>query len=143
MYVTIATFIFLAASIVIPLLLQHGYKMRGKRFRTLLGVNVFSFFAIVSVFSVLLWSGNVFAAPGDAGTAAVAGSNGLGLIASALSVGLACIGAGIAVAAGSSAALGALSEDPKIMGRALIFVVLGEGIAIYGLVISIMILGKV
>ena len=56
--------------------------------------------------------------------------------------GLACIGAGIAVAAGAPAAIGAVSEDPKVFAKALIFVVLGEGIAIYGLLISILILNS-
>ena len=66
-----------------------------------------------------------------------------GLIAAALSTGLAAIGAGIAVAIVGSAALGAISENPKILGRTIIFVGLAEGIAIYGLIISIMILNKI
>ena len=68
---------------------------------------------------------------------------GLAYISAALSTGLACIGAGIAVAITGSAALGAISEDPKLLGKTLIFVGLSEGIAIYGLIISIMILNKV
>lgn len=70
-------------------------------------------------------------------------SKGLGLLAAALVTGLAGIGGGIAVAAAAPAAIGATSEDPKAFGKALIFVALGEGIAIYGLLISIMILNKV
>ena len=54
----------------------------------------------------------------------------------------AAIGAGIAVAAASSAALGAISEDPSAMGKSLIFVALAEGIALYGLLISFTILGR-
>ncbi|MCX7884332.1 MAG: ATP synthase subunit C [Caloramator sp.] len=73
---------------------------------------------------------------------AVSSSSGLGFIAAALSTGLAAVGAGIAVAAVGSSALGAVSEDPKILGKTLIFVGLAEGIAIYGLIISIMILGR-
>ncbi len=53
------------------------------------------------------------------------------------------IGAGYAVAHVGAAALGAASEKPEIMGRALIFVGLAEGIAIYGLVVAIMLLGKI
>lgn len=86
------------------------------------------------------------AAAGDAGTAAAAvgaASDGMGLIAAALAVGLAGIGGGIAVAAAAPAAIGATSEDPKAFGKALIFVALGEGIALYGLLISIMILSHV
>ena len=68
---------------------------------------------------------------------------GIGLIAAALSTGLAAIAAGMAVAAVGSAAMGAIAEKPEIMGRSLIFVGLAEGIAIYGLIVSIMILGKI
>lgn len=77
-------------------------------------------------------------------TAPVADTNkGLGLIAVALSTGLACIGAGIAVAVVASSAVGAISENPKLLGKTIIFAGLAEGIAIYGLIISIMILDKI
>ena len=62
-------------------------------------------------------------------------------LAAALSTGMAAIGAGIAVAVSGSAAIGAISEDSKLLGKTVIFVGLAEGIAIYGLIISIMILG--
>jgi V/A-type H+-transporting ATPase subunit K len=67
---------------------------------------------------------------------------GMGFLAAALSTGLATIGAGYAVGAVGSSALGAVSEDPKILGKTLIYVGLAEGIAIYGLIVSIMILGN-
>ena len=67
-------------------------------------------------------------------------SEGLKYIGAALSTGLASIGAGVAIGGGAPAAIGACSEDPKAFGKAMIFVVLGEGIAIYGLVISFLIL---
>lgn len=69
-----------------------------------------------------------------------AASNGLGLIAAALAVGIGGIGGGIAVGPAASAAIGATSEDPKNFGKAIIFVALGEGIALYGLLIAILIL---
>lgn len=69
-------------------------------------------------------------------------TKGLGMIGAALVTGMSGIGGGIAVAAAAPAAIGATSEDPKVFGKALIFVALGESIALYGLVISIMILGK-
>lgn len=69
-------------------------------------------------------------------------SKGFGFLAAALAVGLSGIGGGIAVSAGSSAAIGATSEDPKAFGKAIIFVALGEGVALYGLLISILILQK-
>jgi len=81
--------------------------------------------------------------PDTVATTQTASSNGIGFIAAALATGLACVGAGIAVAIVGSAALGAISENPKLLGRTIIFVGLAEGIAIYGLIISIMILSKI
>lgn len=78
------------------------------------------------------------AVPADNGFAA-----GMAYIAAAIVTGLSGIGGGIAVAAGAPAAIGATSEDPKAFGKALIFVALGEGIALYGLLVSILILAKV
>lgn len=72
-----------------------------------------------------------------------AGKEGLGLLAAGLVTGLAGIGGGIAVGAASPAAIGATAEDPKSFGKSLIFVALGEGIALYGLLISILILNKI
>ena len=66
-----------------------------------------------------------------------------GYIGAALATGLSALGAGIAVAAASPAAIGAISENPKNLGKSLIFVALGEGVAIYGLLISILILNSI
>jgi V/A-type H+-transporting ATPase subunit K len=63
-------------------------------------------------------------------------------LAAAISTGLAAIGAGIAVASTGSAAVGTIAEKPESFGRALIFVGLAEGIAIYGLIISFMVLNQ-
>ena len=67
---------------------------------------------------------------------------GLALLAAAISTSVSAIAAGIAVSIVGSAAMGAVAEKPEVMGRSIIFVGLAEGIAIYGLIISIMILGK-
>ena len=64
-------------------------------------------------------------------------------IAAAIATGVSTAAAGIAVAYVGASAVGAISEKPEITGQALIFVGLAEGIAIYGLIISIMILGKI
>lgn len=99
----------------------------------------------IGAFASVMMLGLFFIAPDIAYAAdatAQSASNGLAFIGVALSTGLACIGAGYAVGAVGSSALGAISEDPKMMGKSLIFVGLGEGIAIYGLIISIMILGR-
>jgi V/A-type H+-transporting ATPase subunit K len=63
-----------------------------------------------------------------------------GLIAAALSTGLSSLAAGYAVASVGTAAISALTEKPELLGRTLIFVGLAEGIAIYGLIVSILIL---
>lgn len=65
-----------------------------------------------------------------------------GFMAAALAAGLAAVGAAYAVAVVGAAAMGAVAEKPDTAGRALIFVGLAEGIAIYGLIIAIMILGR-
>jgi len=65
-----------------------------------------------------------------------------GFIAAALATGIGALGAAYAVGHVGAAALGAMGERPEIAGRALIFLGLAEGIAIYGLIISIMILGR-
>ena len=76
------------------------------------------------------------AATGDAATATSGMADGLAYIGAALATGLSCIGGGNA----APAAIGATSEDPKAFGKAIIFVVLGEGIAIYGMLVSILLI---
>jgi V/A-type H+-transporting ATPase subunit K len=68
---------------------------------------------------------------------------GWALLAAALSTALATLGAGYAVARVGSAAIGAVAEKPELFGRALVLVGLAEGIAIYGLIVSILILNRV
>ncbi len=70
-------------------------------------------------------------------------SAGMAYLGAALSTGIAAIGGGIAVGAGAPAAIGALTEDPKSFGKSLIFVALGEGIALYGMLVGILILNSV
>jgi V/A-type H+-transporting ATPase subunit K len=64
-------------------------------------------------------------------------------VAAALATGLGSIAAGVAVSNVGAAAMGAVAERPELMGKSLIYVALAEGIAIYGLLISIIILAKV
>lgn len=68
--------------------------------------------------------------------------SGWGLVAAALATAMSSLGAGIAVAKVGTAAVAALAEKPELFGRLLIFVGLAEGIAIYGLIISILILNR-
>ncbi|MBN1525930.1 MAG: ATPase [Spirochaetales bacterium] len=64
------------------------------------------------------------------------------LIGAAIAFGFGAIGAGIAVGNVGSAAMGAIGEKPEIAGQALIFVALAEGLAVFGLIIAILILGN-
>ncbi len=100
-------------------------------------------FMVAALLLVALSSGvSAEAAPAAAEAAAAASGSGMGFIAAALATGLSCLGAGIAIASTAPAAIGAFSEDPKAFGKAMIFVVLGEGVALYGLLISILIINK-
>lgn len=101
---------------------------------------MYSFFFGTMVFaSCLFFTGNAFAAET---ASAASNATGMGYIAAALSTGLSCIGGGVAVSAAASAALGAISEDSSILGKSLIFVGLAEGVCLYGLIISFMIIGS-
>ena len=66
-----------------------------------------------------------------------------GLVAAAVATGISTLAAGYAVAVVGSAGIGALAEKPELMGRVLVLVGLAEGIAIYGLIVSILILNRI
>ena len=75
-----------------------------------------------------------------AGLAQAADDSAYRYIAAAIAVGAGSLGAAWAVSTTGSAAVGAISEQPEMFGRALIFVGLAEGVAIYGLIIAFMII---
>ena len=140
MKITLA--IALILSIVIPFgAYAIGEKSRG-HYKKSLAINIVSFFGILIISQIAIFTGNVSAA--ETATAATSSglATGLGYIAAALVTGLSCIGGGVAVASAASAALGAISEDQSILGKSLIFVGLAEGVALYGLIISFMILSR-
>lgn len=114
--------------------------MKGKNARRLMGINIAALFGLLIVTTILIMPISAMAA--DGAEAAASDGGGLRYLAAALSTGLASIGAGIAVASTGSAALGAISEDSKLLGKTLIFVGLAEGIAIYGLIVTILILNS-
>jgi V/A-type H+-transporting ATPase subunit K len=80
--------------------------------------------------------------PHAAAAAAASTTNGSALIGAAIAVAGSSIGAAIAVAYTGSAALAAMSERPELFGRAMVIVGLAEGIAIYGLIVSVILIGK-
>ncbi len=109
-----------------------------KNAKVVMAVNIFLVFGILMTSTIIMFaSGKAMAAEEVVGGAV---DNGLRYLAAAISTGLATIGTGIAVAASASAALGAISEDSSLLGKTIIFVGLAEGIAIYGLIVSILIL---
>ena len=136
MIIKIILVVILLCSMIIPI---GGFLLSKRKeggFKAALGCNVFFFFGTLLIADILMFRGDVQAA-GEA----AANAESWRYLAAALSTGMSCIGAGIAVASAASAALGALSEDSSIMGKALIFVALAESIALYGLLISFSILG--
>lgn len=64
------------------------------------------------------------------------------LLGAAIAVAGSSIGAAIAVAYTGAAALAAMSERPELFGRAMVIVGLAEGIAIYGLIVAIILIGR-
>ncbi|SDN49988.1 V/A-type H+-transporting ATPase subunit K [Streptomyces sp. cf386] len=95
--------------------------------------------AAAVVLTLALGGGNAQAATT---VAQESGSGSAALIGAAIAVAGATIGAGIAVAYTGAAALAALSERPELFGRAMVIVGLAEGIAIYGLVVAVILIGK-
>ena len=61
-------------------------------------------------------------------------------LAAALAVGIACLGGGTAVAKIGSAAMGAMSENAELSGKALPFVGLAEGICLWGFLVALFII---
>ncbi len=68
---------------------------------------------------------------------------GLALLGAGLPTGLAAFGAGLAVGPVGAASLAIIAEKPEMFGRTLIYLGLAEGIAIYGLVVTILLLGRI
>lgn len=137
------TKIILVAILIFSMAIPFGGYYLGKKkegaVKASMAVNLLLFFGTLVVADMLLFSGHIYAA--ETGADAASATEGWRYMAAALSTGLSCIGAGVAVASAASAAIGALSEDSSIMGKALIFVALAESIALYGLLISFSILG--
>jgi V/A-type H+-transporting ATPase subunit K len=146
MFLTFYDFILpliLLVVISLPLIKVFSGKAKGvhakRRFVTHLS-GFFSVLAFVLLLQLVL-KPRIFGFESDnsiTGTIA----QGLGFLSAALSTGLSALGAGIAVAAAAPAAIGSFSEDEKNFGKSMIFVALGEGVAIYGILISILIINQ-
>lgn len=142
MVVNITLFVALTLSIIIPTIVFFTGARTKTRYKKSLAFNVFGFFGLLLLTTIVMFTEPTLAAEKAVDATAASLSVGLGYIAAAFAVGISGVGGGIAVASASSAALGAVSEDGSIFGKALIFAGLAEGIALYGLIIAFMILGK-
>ena len=124
----------------LPLIKVFTGKVSAQSAKRRLGVHISGFAgAVVLCLLVAMSNSSVFAA-GEVATITGTIAQGLGFLAASLSTGFSALGAGIAVAAAAPAAF---SENEKNFGKSLIFVALGEGVAIYGLLISILIINKI
>ena len=130
----------------VPLVIATKRSKKGKSGKAALITNICMFFALgIGIIIALPLSASAAGETSEA-VAAAAGNlsvgTGMAYIAAALSTGLACLGAGVAVASAASAAIGASSVNPSMFAKSIIFVALAEGIAIYGMLISFQIVGK-
>lgn len=115
-----------------------------RRLKAVLGVNLLTF-AAAEIGLLLGAVQTAMAAPQGAveGAREVSVGLGLALIGAGIPTALATIGAGIAVGPVGAAALAVIADKPETFGRSLIYLGLAEGIAIYGLVVTILMLGRI
>jgi len=131
----------IVALLALPVYSAVTKKKNTKSMRRAMITNLCAF-AAVMLTAVIIPVGGLVSAAEETAVAASGSASGLGYLAAALAVGIGSIGCGIAVGNAAPAAIGAIAEEPKSFAKALIFVALGEGVAIYGLLIAIMILSK-
>lgn len=141
MIIQIVTAIALTLSIIVPFGCFFLGEKSKKRYKKSLIANCFLFFGVLLVATIVSFAGTA-SVQAASSSSADGLATGLGYLGAALVTGISGLGSGIAVASSASAALGALSEDGSLFGKSIIFVAMAEGIALYGLIISFMILGK-
>ncbi|MEG0777420.1 MAG: ATP synthase subunit C [Oscillospiraceae bacterium] len=131
----------LLVAIALPLAVIYFRAKSGKKGKAPLITNLCCFFGLLVFGAVFCFSQSAEAADAAGGMMTSDGfATGMAYLSAALAVGLSGIGGGIAVASSASAALGALSENDGVFGKALIFVGMAEGVALYGLLIAFMII---
>jgi V/A-type H+-transporting ATPase subunit K len=129
--------------VAVAVLVVAGFRRAPRKgLRRLLALNGILGLAALGLLAALLL-GWVEPAHAQAAADTVGTDPRAAMIGAAISVAGASIGAGIAVSYTGTAALAAIAEKPDIFGRALVIVGLAEGIAVYGLVVAIMLIGKV
>ena len=124
--------------------IQNGKTSPAKSLSRLVnGFNAFNFLVgMMAAGLVAVWLASPSSVAASGLTQEVGNFDQYQTLAAALATGLACIGGGIAVGGAGAAAIGATAEKPETFGTSLLFVGLAEGIAIYGLVLSFIILAR-
>ena len=121
---TLTVKLLLIATLILSIIIPFGYYLLGeksrKRYKRAIGTNVFFYFGAFVIAAIMMFGGDPVQAADTAENVA-SNATGFGYLAAALSTGLSCVGA---------------------LGKSLIFVGLAEGVCLYGLIISFMILGK-
>ena len=120
-----------------------GVGLRWRPRATLRALKILNLILLVGAAALFVIA--ITTSPSDAATVTTAAGksySGDALIGASIAVAGSSIGAAIAVAYTGSAALAAMSERPEMFGRAMVIVGLAEGIAIYGLVVAIILIGK-
>ena len=140
---TLSLLIFLGVGIYFELRGRRGKLARRHWYKRAVVVNLLLFAAAaVTVLVVgaqeVMAQGAAVESPGE-----ITLGMGLALIGIGIPTALATIGAGLAVGTVGAAALAVIAEKPETFGRTLVYLGLAEGIAIYGLVVSILMLGKI
>ena len=137
--------VLIIALITLPIIpvLSGKVNAQNAKFRVLTQVSLFA----ATFLGVMIFQVNGLVAQAAETTSTVTGfvgsnAQGMGFLAAAIATSASAIGAGIAVASAAPAAIGAISENSENFGKAMIFVALAEGVAIYGLLISILIINK-
>jgi V/A-type H+-transporting ATPase subunit K len=143
------TWVLVAPAVALVVVVTHWTTRRwGRRaLRVVLAVDGVFMMAALALVALVAAGHPAVAAPSAAlapmaSSADVAVANGSALIGAAIAVAGSSIGAAIAVAYTGSAALAAMSERPELFGRAMVIVGLAEGIAIYGLIVGIILIGR-
>ena len=137
------TGLFISSATVLSLI-AAGYTLQKRKVKGSKGI----YAAILGASSFLVFAGAILtlaSSPAHAAESAAASYGlgaGLGFIAASIATSIACLGAGYAVANVGSAALGLVGEKPEMLGTTLIYLGLAEGIAIYGVIVSLLILQR-
>ncbi|MCF7885547.1 MAG: ATP synthase subunit C [Candidatus Marinimicrobia bacterium] len=124
-------------------------------FKNMQGINkaisvIAGLFLIFGLLGIIFSPVGLFAQEGavqeqaQSGTNKVTGSSAsMAFLAAGLALGISVLGAGIALSKIGSAAVAAIAEKPEITGRVIVFAGLAEGLAIWGLIVAVLILGKI